>query len=105
MQPLPTELTWQEIQELFAKDRNYNFRLTQHRRRSKAGIRKRGEVDERKVWRLNIQRDHGCFVKSILSRNIRSNDDKLLETIADGKIIRAINNSLMVYSPYESEKR
>ena len=92
MEQISTGLTWNQIQELFDADSEFNLLLNQCNRRASLKKRKNGEVEDRKVWRLIIQKDHKNFVRTSFKKNLKDAPDALLEEVAGDKIVAQINN-------------
>jgi len=92
MEQISTGLTWTQIQELFDADSEYNLILTQKNRRASLKKRKNGEAEERKVWRLIIQKDHKNFVRTSFKKNLKDASDELLSEVAGEKLLAQVNN-------------
>ena len=94
METLSTGLTWAEIKEKFDADSEFNLLLDQRNRRTNLSKRKENIKDERKVWRLIVQKNCGKFVRTIYRANLRDGDDDLLNEKASDKIVAQLNNLL-----------
>ena len=92
MEQISTGLTWNQIQELFDADSEFSLILTQNSRRASLRKRKNGEAEERKVWRLIIQKDHKNFVRTSFKKNLKDASDELLSEVAAEKILAQVNN-------------
>ena len=92
MEQISTGLTWNQIQELFDADSEFSLILTQNNRRASLRKRKNAEAEERKVWRLIIQKDHKNFVRTSFKKNLKDASDELLAEVAGEKILAQVNN-------------
>ena len=55
-------------------------------------LRKNGEKEERKLWRLFVQNFDGDQVTTVFKKNIRFGEENLLEQKASEKLVGQINN-------------
>ena len=56
MEKISSGLTWKQVQNLFDTDKQYQMSLELRPRRASLSVRKNGLKEERKVWRLIIQK-------------------------------------------------
>ena len=96
MEKLSTGLTWDQIQELFDADSEFKLVLNHCNRRASLRKRKNGEAEERKVWRLIVQKDHKNFVRTVFRKNLKNAPDELGAEKADDKIVEQINNVIEI---------
>ena len=94
METIPSGLTWEQVIAKIAEAGEFTLTLTQRPRRTNKRLRAIGETDERKVWRLNLQKDHKNFQRTIFSKNVRVDSDALLSETACDKLVAKINNAL-----------
>ena len=94
MEALSTGLTWNDIEAKFAEDSEYVFSLELRNRRANLGLRKKGKINEGKVWRLIIQRDYKNYKKTILRYNIKTDDENLKSEAVSDKMVTKLNNLL-----------
>ena len=92
MEKISTGLTWDQIQELFDADPEFNLILNHCGRRASLKKRKNGEAEDRKVWRLIVQKDHKNFVRTVFRKNLKDTPDELGAEAAGDKIVEQINN-------------
>ena len=92
MENISSGLTWDQIQELFDADSKYNLTLNHCQRRASLKKRKNGIEEDRKVWRLIIQKDHKNFNRTVFRKNLRDAPDALGTEVAGEKIVTQINN-------------
>ena len=92
MENISTGLTWEQIQAQFDADRQLNLVLNYCSRRASLGKRKNGIEEDRKVWRLIIQKDHKNFVRTIFKKNLKDAPEDLLSSVASDSIVAQINN-------------
>ncbi len=91
MEALTTDLTWEEIENRFNEDGKYSFSLKQHKRRANLTKRKKGDTEERNVWRLLIQKDDRSSTKTLFKKNIDEDDIEDLSDTPDEAILQKIN--------------
>jgi hypothetical protein len=92
MEQISTGLTWDQVQAQFDADSEFKLILNQCSRRASLKKRKNGIEEDRKVWRLIIQRDHKNFDRTIFRKNLRDAPDALASEVVEGKILIQINN-------------
>ena len=92
MEKLSSGLTWDQIQELFDADAEFNLILNHCNRRASLKKRKNGEEEERKVWRLIVQKDHKNFVRTVFRKNLKDAPEALGSEVATDKIVTQLNN-------------
>lgn len=91
MEKLSSGLTWDQIQELFDADAEFDLILNYRQRRASPQKRKKGEAEERKVWRLTVQKDHKNFVRTIFKKNLKDAPEALGSEVANNEIVNQIN--------------
>ena len=94
MELLPSGLTWSAIVEQFAATNEFTLILEQKNRRTSKRLRAQGETEERKVWRLTVQKEHKNFQRTSFRKNVRTDVDGLLSEVANEKLVTKINNAL-----------
>jgi chromosome segregation and condensation protein ScpB len=92
MENISTGLTWDQIQELFDADSKYSLILNNCQRRASLKKRKNGIEEDRKVWRLIIQKDHKNFDRTVFRKNLKDAPDALGSSVALDKIVAQMNN-------------
>ena len=92
MENISSGLTWDQIQELFDADSQYQLTLNQCQRRASLKKRKNGIEEDRKVWRLIIQRDHKNFIRTVFRKNLKDAPDVLSSEVPNDKIVTQMNN-------------
>jgi hypothetical protein len=92
MEKISTGLSWSQIQELFDADSKYNLVLNNCQRRASLKKRKNGIEEERKVWRLIIQKDHKNFTRTSFRKNLKDVQGEIADQKANDKIVAQINN-------------
>ena len=92
MEKVSTGLTWNQIQELFDADSEYKLLLNNCYRRASLKKRKNGVAEDRKVWRLIIQKDHKNFQRTVFRKNLKDAPEEISAEVANDKIIEQINN-------------
>ena len=95
MEKIPSGLTWNQVNNLFDADQEYGIILELRPRRSSLGVRKKKDLkEERKVWRVIIQKDYKNYIKTIIRYNIKTDDEALRKQKVTDKQISKINNLL-----------
>ena len=92
MEKISTGLTWNQIQDLFDSNPEYKLTLNNCSRRASLKKRKNGEAEERKVWRLIIQKDHKNFLRTIFRKNLKGAPEEIAEEVVNEKLVEQINN-------------
>lgn len=92
MDKLSSGLTWDQIKDQFESDPEYKLSLNYCQRRASLKKRKNGEAEERKVWRLIIQKDHKNFLRTIFRKNLKDAPEEISTEVANDKLIEQINN-------------
>lgn len=92
MEKLSSGLTWNQIQEQFDADSEFKLTLNSCNRRASLKKRKNGESEDRKVWRLIIQKDHKNFLRTIFRKNLKDAPEEIAGEVANDKIVEQINN-------------
>jgi hypothetical protein len=91
MEPLSDGITWRQLDEHFDSDAGLSISIKQYSRRTRKPLRRRGQSEERKVWRLVVQKVERCAVKTLFRKNIRYGKDDLFAQPVPPKLLAQIN--------------
>ena len=94
MDAISSGLTWREVQAKFDDSKEFSLVLNYVNRRANKHKRRNGEGEDRKLWRLFLQRNNGCAITTVFRKNIRIDDAGLLDQAADDGIVGQINRAL-----------
>ena len=96
MEKISSGLTWDQVQGLFDSDEEFQLLLNHCNRRASLKKRKNGEAEERKVWRLIIQKDHKNFVRTVFRKNLKDAPEEISKEVVNDKLVEQINNVISV---------
>jgi len=95
MTPLSVDMTYEEIKQQFDESNEYIFALKQKNKRSNKKLRKEGKKNDELIWYLLIQKFENKRYRTLYRKNLRKEEDDILQEKADEKIITAINKILI----------
>ena len=91
MEPLSDDITWRQLSEHFDADDAWSVSIKQYSRRTRKPLRRRGQIEERKVWRLVVQKVERCAVKTLFRKNVRYDKDDLFAQAVSPRLVAQIN--------------
>jgi len=91
MQPVSDGITWRQLGEHFDSDAGWSVSIKQYPRRTRKPLRRRGQSEERKVWRLVVQRVERSATKTLFRKNLRYAEDDLFAQVVPPKLVARIN--------------
>ena len=94
MDNISSGLTWSEVQTKFTEAGELSLVLNYVGRRAKKSLRNNDQKEERKLWRLFVQKFDGDQITTVFKKNIRYTEADLLEQKASDKLIAQINNTI-----------
>lgn len=92
MDAIPSGLTWTEIIERFNADAEFTLLLNQRPRRTSKHKRRQGIPEERRLWRLILQRNANGQRRTILRKNLRGADEPLMTQKATDAQVALLNS-------------
>jgi hypothetical protein len=95
MEPLSEGVTWGQLSRHFDAAQDWNVSIRSHPRRTRKPLRRKGLSEERKVWRLLVQKVERCAVKTMLRKNIHYDKDDLHAQTVDPRLVARINQLIV----------
>jgi hypothetical protein len=94
MEPLSDGITWRQLKEHFDSGSGLKVSIKQYARRTRKPLRRRGQSEERKLWRLVVQKVERCAVKTLFRKNIRYSENDLFAQVVPAKLLAQINQRI-----------
>lgn len=91
MEPVSDGITWRQLGEHFDSDARFQVSIKQYPRRTRKPLRRRGQTEDRKVWRLVVQKVERAAVKTLYRKNLRYAENDLLAQAVPPKLVAQIN--------------